>query len=222
MPGAVIGRFQPLHDSQVDLIEYVKEREDELYIGIIGTEPCRENPLSHGERTYPLKRLFPEAKIARFGNENMKFDSLERHHQFLVNFPTYREDIREEFSRDVTIYTGDETQARVYRMMGFDVEHTGRGEIDGSDVRELLEEIYIEGEDEAYEELEQMVPEESLEVIEEVLPSRYEKLETRERANSSIFTNLEDLDEIDIDETVEGVYEILKEMKNGIMNELKK
>jgi|GEM_PF-5393195 len=191
MPGAVIGRFQPLHNSQVELIEDVQEDSNKLCIGVIGTELCYKNPLTYDERKEILGKVFPEAEIARFGNEHMKLDFLERHHQFLMNFPAYREDIREKFSEDVTIYTGDKPEAFVYKyLMGFDVEHVGRGEIDGGEVRDLCERAFVEGDESAYGRLEERIPEQSLETVEEVLPERYEEIDSMDKPDSSPFNNI--------------------------------
>lgn len=63
----IVGRFQPLHNGHVALIESIREKffdEDILIIiGSVNSDDLERNPFSYSVRFKMLKKKFPEIKI---------------------------------------------------------------------------------------------------------------------------------------------------------------
>lgn len=132
MKGLVIGRFQPFHCGHYRMINWVRERCDELTIGIgSSNKHDSDNPYYFGQRrdmiwlSYPMDVKFDIVAIPDFGNEKKWVKWIQDNIEFDI------------------LFSNSQRELRIFKEAGLKteyIEYEGYG-LHGTDIRKLLHEI---------------------------------------------------------------------------------
>ncbi len=155
-----IGRFQPFHQGHAEMVDYVLDEYDELYVGIgipenefEDGERGRHDPLLYGEREAIISAVYPDVDV--FGVEDRGDPEL---------WVEEVEEQVEEYLEDEGFVpvTGNRYTAHCFEHMGYEVDFLENveeeREVSGTRVRELA----AEGGD-----WRRFVPENAVDVLEE-------------------------------------------------------
>lgn len=151
--GLIVGRFQPLHNGHMKLIEHASQEVDWLIIGVGSSQESHtwENPFSAAERKLMIK------KSIKVFNRYELFELPDVNNDLI--WVSHVKRILPEFN---VVYANSEREIRLFREAGFEVVSTpffSRDLYSGTEIRRRI------AMDESWERL---VPQGTIDVIREV------------------------------------------------------
>ena len=155
MKALFIGRFQPLHNGHLKVLQYATKKYDEVIIGIGSAQysDTIDNPFTADERIYMIKR-----SLKKIGVKNYKIILIPDIH----NPPKWVDHVLSIYSDFEIVISNNPLTKRLFSEKGYSVEKTSlydKDRFSGKEIRERM----IKG-----ERWEDLVPEEVSNFIKEI------------------------------------------------------
>ncbi len=152
--GFYIGRFQPFHNGHLSMVEQIASEVDELVLGIgsAGDSHSTKNPFTAGERIMMITKCLVDFDLVTYA---VPIEDLERNSVWVSHVQSMSPHF------DIA-YSNNPLVIQLFREAGVEVHQSpmfNREVLEGSEVRDRM----IDGGD-----WQRLVPEETVEVIEEI------------------------------------------------------
>jgi nicotinamide-nucleotide adenylyltransferase len=136
--GAFIGRFQPLHDGHLSVVERIAEEVDELVVGIGSADKSHtvRNPFTAGERIMMLTKALADVDLVTYP---VALEDVNRNAVWVAHVQSMSPDFEVAYSNNPLV-------VRLFEEAGVDVRGSqmfNREVLEGTEVRERM----IAGED---------------------------------------------------------------------------